>query len=73
LKVTIVTTTINIPVLLTKYAQNARQYGHQELDFIVIGDRKSPPETGDFCKSVPHYPCAYFDIPAQQKYMERFP
>ena len=40
---------------------------------MVIGDRKSPPETADFCKSVPHYPCAYLDIPAQQEYLSRFP
>jgi hypothetical protein len=73
LKVTIVTTTINIPALLIQYARNARGYGHSELDFIVIGDRKSPPETADFCKSVPHYPCVYLDIPAQQQYLKRFP
>lgn len=73
MKVTIVTTTINIPKLLIKYAQNARRYGHKELDFVVIGDRKSPPETADFCKSVPHYPCEYLDIPAQKEYLTRFP
>jgi hypothetical protein len=74
MKTTIVTTTINIPVLLMKYAQNAKCYGHTELDFIVIGDRKSPAETADFCRRVEmYYPCAYFDIPAQQKYMSGFP
>ena len=73
MKTTIVTTTINIPVLLLKYAENARRYGHKEVDFVVVGDRKSPPETADFCKSVPHYPCAYLDIPAQREYLRRFP
>ena len=73
MKTTIVTTTINIPVLLLKYAENAQRYGHKELDFVVIGDRKSPPETADFCKSVPHYPCAYLDIPAQREFLGRFP
>ncbi|MBV8819680.1 MAG: hypothetical protein JO022_15070 [Acidobacteriaceae bacterium] len=73
MKTTIVTTTINIPVLLTKYAENARYYGHTDLDMIVIGDRKSPAETAAFCNSVPHYRCEYMDIPAQQKYMDRFP
>jgi hypothetical protein len=74
MKTTIVTTTINLPVLLPKYAQNAKDYGHTALDFIVIGDRKSPPQTGAFCKVVQqYYPCAYLDIPAQQKYLERFP
>lgn len=73
MKTTIVTTTINIPVLLLQYAENARRYGHREVDFVVVGDRKSPPGTADFCKSVPHYPCAYLDIPAQQEYLSRFP
>ncbi|PYT23144.1 MAG: hypothetical protein DMG57_32935 [Acidobacteria bacterium] len=47
MKATIVTTTINISALLPKYAQNARYYGHSAVDFVVIGDRKSPPHTAD--------------------------
>jgi hypothetical protein len=73
MRTTIVTTTINIPVLLSAYAENARYFGHSDLDFIVIGDRKSPSETAAFCKTVPYYPCEYLDIPAQQQYLERFP
>ena len=73
MKTTIVTTTINVPTLLLKYALNAKSYGHKDLDFIVVGDRKTPPETADFCKSVPHYRCAYLDIPAQREYLNRFP
>jgi len=69
----IVTTTINIPVLLKAYAQNAHSWGHRKVDFIVIGDRKSPPDTADFCKTVPYLPCQYLDIPAQQEYLDRFP
>lgn len=72
MKTTIVTTTINIPVLLKAYAENAHAWGH-DIDFVVIGDRKSPPETADFCKTVPYFPCEYLDIPAQQKYLDRFP
>src|ERR1039457_3873648 len=73
MKTTIVTTTINIPAALLKYGRNARHDGHRDLDFVVIGDRKSPLETADFCRSVPHYPCAYLDISAQQEYLRRFP
>ncbi len=73
MRVTIVTTTINIPVLLREYAENARYYGHTDVDFVVIGDRKSPPGTADFCRTVPYYPCTYLDIAAQQQYLERFP
>jgi len=74
MKTSIVTTTINIPVLLTRYAQNARRYGHSDLDFVVIGDRKSPAGTAEFCKSIEeYYPTTYLDIPAQRSYLERFP
>jgi Reversibly glycosylated polypeptide len=74
MKTTIVTTTINIPTLLLQYAENASYYGHSNLDFVVIGDRKSPPGTVEFCRRVAqYYPCSYLDIPAQQKYLDRFP
>jgi hypothetical protein len=73
-KTTIVTTTINVPVLLAKYAANAHYYGHEEVDFVVIGDRKSPAQTSDFCRTIErYYPCAYFDIAAQQERLEGFP
>jgi Reversibly glycosylated polypeptide len=74
MKITIVTTTINIPTLLLQYAENARYYGHENVDFVVIGDRKSPAGTAEFCQRVAqYYPCSYLDIPAQQKYLDRFP
>ena len=74
MKTTIVTTTINIPVLLRNYAANASRYGHTDVDMIVIGDRKSPPETAAFCKTIDRLcPCAWFDIPAQQDYLAGFP
>jgi Reversibly glycosylated polypeptide len=74
MKTTIVTTTINIPVLLEKYAENAFYYGHRDLDFVVIGDRKSPGQTQDFCRTIErYYPCSYYDIAAQQRRLERFP
>lgn len=74
MKSTIVTTTINIPTLLLQYAQNARYYGHTSLDFVVIGDRKSPLGAAEFCQKVAeYYPCSYLDIPAQQKYLDHFP
>ena len=72
-KVTVVTTTIHVPELLVRYAENAKFYGHANLDFVVVGDRKSPAATADFCRALPHYPCAYLGIPEQRSYLERFP
>jgi hypothetical protein len=68
MKTTIVTTTVNVPVLLHDYARNAIRYGHGDVDILVIGDRKSPPETAEFCRIVDHIcPCVYLDVAAQEK------
>ena len=75
MSISIVTTTIHIPVLLEKYAENARFYGHPDVDFIVIGDRKTPSGTREYCASIAarYCPCEYLDIEAQKSYLERFP
>jgi hypothetical protein len=74
MKTTIVTTTINIPVLLHDYARNAVRYGHGDVDFLVIGDRKSPPDTAAFCRTVDRIcRCVYLDVAAQEKRMAAFP
>jgi Reversibly glycosylated polypeptide len=74
MKTTIVTTTINVPVGLLQYVENARTYGHRNVDLVVIGDRKSPPEALQFCRTVSSvYPCAYYDIRQQQDYLSDFP
>jgi hypothetical protein len=75
MKITIVTTTIYVPTALEKYGQNARFFGHSDLNFVVIGDKKTPPETRTFCErlSAQHYPCSYLGIEEQQSYLERYP
>jgi len=74
MKTTIVTTTINIPVLLRDYAQNAVRFGHTDVDMIVIGDRKTPPGTAAFCQEVDRIcPCAYLDLAAQEESLAGFP
>lgn len=75
MRTTIVTTTIYVPQALEKYAQNARFYGHSDVDFIVIGDKKTPPEARGCCEGIAarHYPCEYLDIEDQRSYLERFP
>ena len=72
---TIVTTTINIPALLRNYSENAKFHGHSDLDFVVIGDRKSPAGTREFCHMIDSqfYSCQYLDIDDQKSYLERFP
>jgi hypothetical protein len=69
-KTTVVTTSINVPRFLTAYSDDAIRYG-REVDFIVIGDQKTPSEAKEFCLTIPN--CNYMDIQAQQEYMHRFP
>lgn len=59
----IITTTINIPTLLKDYALDAKQHRH-DFQIIVIGDKKSPSGTKEFCEQIPN--TLYFG-PAEQK------
>jgi hypothetical protein len=47
-KIALVTTTINVPKCLTGYVENAARHGYaDDLTVIVVGDRKTPAETGN--------------------------
>lgn len=74
MKITIITTTIYVPTALEKYGQNAKFYGHSDLNFVVIGDKKTPAETRAFCEQLSaQYPCTYLGIEEQQAYLQRYP
>lgn len=53
MKTALVTTTINVPTVLKLYRRL-----DPDVPFYVAGDRKTPPEAAEFCKSVPD--CHYF-------------
>ena len=44
MRTAVVVTTINPPEVAKAYAVNAGQFGHKQIGFIVIGDRKTPHE-----------------------------
>ena len=71
MKTTIVTTTIYTPHFLKAYAENIKQYGHTEVDIIVIGDRKTPLEARSLCNGLEK--CRYYDLIDQASYLLRFP
>jgi len=76
MKTCILTTTINVPTLLRDYALNIRDHGHDDVEFIVIGDRKTPAAAAEFCAQVEKESgCRlnYFDVARQQDYLARFP
>jgi len=71
MRTAIVTTTIYVPKLLADYVADAKKYNH-ECSFIVVGDKKTPPEAADFCKQL-DADIRFFDVADQEKYLERFP
>jgi hypothetical protein len=76
-KIALVTTTIHVPRCLENYLANAAKYGHIEQVFaIVVGDRKTPAEAGDFLRELGRrYPAriTYLDVAAQQMILRRWP
>ena len=75
-KMTIVATTISLPVVLESYAKNAARYGSSDsVEAIVIGDRKTPPESTDFVRELGvrwGFSARYVDVAAQEKWLGRF-
>jgi hypothetical protein len=76
MKAAIVLTTINVPALLSGYADNFERYHHvEEISFIVVGDRKTPSEAGRVLAEISArgFEARYVDIPAQERWLRRFP
>lgn len=76
MKYTIVLTTINVPELLRDYAQNFIKFGHKdEVEILVIGDMKTPPETEGFVAEINNMGVSaeYFDIKKQEVWLDKFP
>ncbi len=71
MKTTVVTTTINVPQFLKGYVDNFHQYGHNDVDFVVVGDLKTPPEAEKFCETIPN--STYLGVSRQNMYMQQFP
>ena len=71
----LITTTINVPTLLRDYAFNARDHGHDQIEFVVAGDRKTPAGAAAFCaQAARESGCrfTYLDVVRQQDYLGRF-
>jgi len=75
MKTAIVMTTIHIPHLLEGYANNFRKYGHKNIEFIVVGDLKTPTSVEKVIKNIRQtgFEAEYLDITKQRKWMQQFP
>lgn len=76
MKTTIVTTTIHVPTLLKDYVDNTKKHNHVDLDYIVIGDKKTPTEVRDYCHGLSResgYQIEYMDVAQQENYLSKYP
>lgn len=76
MKIAMVLTTINVPNLLSGYADNFEKYGHQgEVGFIIIGDLKTPAEAKESVEKIRKrgFEAEYWDIPQQEEWLKKFP
>lgn len=72
----LILTTIHVPTLLENYLLDAKKYDYQNLDVIVIGDKKTPPDTKNFCQKLQaktHIPISYYDPADQESYLYNYP
>jgi len=72
----IVSTTIHQPTLLVDYCQNAKDHGHQDIAFFIIGDKKTPTGVDDLCHSLEQrfgFPIHYSNVSEQIRYLKKYP
>lgn len=75
MKVSIITTTINMPNLIDDYAKDAANSRH-DVDIIIAGDKKTPSEILDFCTDLQEkhgIAIEYMDVNSQNEFMKDFP
>ncbi len=74
-KYSIVTTTINVPVLLEEYVKDIINHKHKCF-FVVIGDKKTPIEAKKHCEDLSKktgMEIVFMDVEDQRKYLRDFP
>lgn len=76
MKIGIVTTTINFPTFLYDFEINLinSEQRSEEINFIVVGDKKTPEEVQRFCEnqSFEGLNVEYWDPESQDSYLEEF-
>ncbi|MBI3687562.1 MAG: hypothetical protein HY241_09570 [Actinobacteria bacterium] len=71
----IVTTTVNTPHFLAGYLEQFAERSHGEVSFVVVGDKRSPPDTREWLSKQEWGDAAwtYLDVQDQERWHERFP
>ncbi len=74
-KTTVVITTINIPIFVDGICENINKYKHDDVNILIIGDKKTPNEVGDYCKKTEkkhNIEIEYLDIEGQLLALSKF-
>ncbi len=75
MKICILSKFDQFPQNFFKLALNLRAHGHEDVEFLLVGDRKSPAHLGATCEDFSRhsYPCTYLDLQAQRALLSRHP
>ncbi len=76
MKTAITITTINKPTVIESYLKNILNYGHQDVEIIIVGDKKTPSGVGDYCAKISReslITVKYLDVDFQKNYLKKFP
>jgi len=72
----IILTTIRVPKLLLGYAENFEKYGHTDVGFIIIGDRKTPDKANQQISDMLEnggFSAEYWNVSEQEEWLTEFP
>jgi len=72
---TLILTTIRVPKLLLGYVDNLKKHNHDEVEFIIIGDHKTPHKANQkLAEKITNegYNAQYWDVLKQKKWLSRF-
>src|SRR6266852_6099969 len=69
-RIAIVVTTIFEPLFIDGYVENLRRFGRENVEIIVIIDRKTPPTVAERCK---HLGLLCPTLDEQEAFLSRFP
>lgn len=76
MSIAITITTINKPMVIESYIKNIKTYEHENVQIIIVGDKKTPSGVGEYCKNLTKK-CGiiiqYIDISFQKDYLKKFP
>jgi hypothetical protein len=76
MKLHLVLTTINNPLLLEEYARQAANVKGTEIAFTIAGDNKTPPEARQLCEKLQSnfgVPITYQGVTEQNDFLKRWP